>query len=144
MVDDIGNLRRCQAIKSNGRRCERVVGASQNYCYSHDQGRAEERKANASKAARSKQGSEIVELKRKLRELYDDTRSGKIPTNVGQVCGTIAGVWLKILDTEIRERECRVKELEFEQIKLPEFREVESRVAELEHLLEQQEGRYAG
>jgi hypothetical protein len=56
---------------------------------------------------------------------------------VGQVCATIAGVELKVLDLLLREREVRVKELEFERIRLPEFEQLQSEVEELRALVEE-------
>jgi hypothetical protein len=57
-------MNQCQGIKSDGTRCERLIGASQEYCYSHDNSRAAERKTNATKAAKSKTGLELVAVKR--------------------------------------------------------------------------------
>src|SRR5215212_5855093 len=114
-------MRQCPTITSKGEPCQGYVHPSKEYCPAHDPARAEARKKAASIAGRSKQGSEISEIKRKLRELYDDTRSGKIPTNIGQVCGTIAGVQLKAAEVEIKERDVAVREKELSLIKIPEF-----------------------
>lgn len=126
---------RCSANKADGSQCERIVDGRSTYCYSHDPSRKEQRRRAASKAGSTKPGSEVAELKATLKKLYDDTRSGKIPTNVGQVCATIAGVQLKVLDTELREREVRVKEVELTQIRLPEFEQLQGEVAELKEMI---------
>jgi hypothetical protein len=55
---------RCAGNKDDGSPCERIVKASQRYCYSHDPERAEERKRNASRGGRSKG----IEIERKIRE----------------------------------------------------------------------------
>ena len=44
---------RCAGQKGDGTPCERIVGASQQYCYAHDPSYAQDRKRAASKAARS-------------------------------------------------------------------------------------------
>src|SRR5829696_6987429 len=128
---------RCAGFKPDNSQCERIVDERSTYCYSHDPSRKEQRRRAASKAGRAKPGSEVAELKARLKKLYDDTRSGRIPTNIGQVCATIAGVQLKVIDAELREREVRVKEVELEQIRLPEFRELQGEVAELKAMLEE-------
>jgi len=46
-------------------------------------------------------------------------------------------VQLKALDTVIREREVRVKELEFSQIRLPEFQQLSAEVEELRRVVEE-------
>lgn len=127
--------KQCPAITSRGTQCQGYVHAGHDWCPAHDPARAEARRRSASKAGRSKQGGEIATIKQKLKELYDDTRSGKIPTNVGQVCGTIAGVQLKVLDTEVREREVVIKEREFVEVRLPEFQQLQNEVAELKEML---------
>lgn len=134
-------MRQCPAITSKGQPCQGYVHPSKEYCPAHDPARVEDRRRAASIAGRSKQGSEIAEIKRKLRELYDDTRSGRIPTNVGQVCGTIAGVQLKVLDTEIKEREVTVKERELTEIRIPEFTQLQGEVEELREMLADKESR---
>jgi len=131
-------MKQCPAITSKGEPCQGYVHPSKEYCPAHDPARAEARKRASSIAGRSKQGSEISEIKRKLKELYADTRSGKIPTNVGQVCGTIAGVQLKAVELELRERETVVKEREFVEIRKPEFEQLAGEVAALKELVEEQ------
>ena len=131
-------MKQCPAITSKGAPCQGYVHPSKEYCPAHDPARVEARKRAASIAGRSKQGSEISEIKRKLKELYADTRSGKIPTSVGQVCGTIAGVQLKAVELELRERETVVKEREFVEIRKPEFEQLAGEVVALKELVEEQ------
>ena len=76
MSDNITNLPRCQGKKADGSSCERVVSASQRYCYSHDPNRAIERSSNASKAAKCKASIELREIKAQLKELAEDVIKG--------------------------------------------------------------------
>src|SRR5918999_450952 len=69
---------RCAGKKEDGSPCERIVGASQPYCYSHDPERAAERRRNASRGGRSKANAEIAELKAQLRKLAADVISGEV------------------------------------------------------------------
>jgi len=137
-------LARCAGFKPDDTQCERIVNDRYMYCYSHDPARKEQRRRAASKAGKAKPGSEVAELKSKLAKLYEDTRAGRCPSNVGQVCATIAGAQLKVIDTELREREVRVKEVELQRIKVPEFEQLQTELAELKELVEQNPGSRRG
>jgi hypothetical protein len=112
---------RCAASKPDGSPCERIVGASQRYCYAHDPARSEERKRNASRGGRSKGGgSEIADLKTQLRKLAADVLSGEVGRSEAAVVN-------QILNTRARfiELERRIKEQE----------ELEARMEALEEVL---------
>jgi len=64
--------------------------------------------------------------------------SGAVNTSKGSVLSQILRVWLKAAEVEIRERETAAKEREFTEIRLPEFSQLQSEVAELRELLDQQ------
>src|SRR5215210_1225653 len=132
-------MARCAGFKPDGTPCERIVDDRYTYCYSHDPSRKEQRRRAASKASRAKPGSEVAELKSKLAKLYEDTRGGKCPTGVGQVCATIAGVQLKVLDLELREREVIVREGEL-QLKAKEQEELVARLEQLEEQFADKDG----
>jgi len=97
MDDNVTNLPTCKGVKADGTACERVVKASQEFCYSHDKDRAEERKANASKAAKSKPSAMISELQIYLRNLIDEVREEEIDRETARVISQIAGSLLKSL-----------------------------------------------
>ena len=69
---------RCAGSKEDGSSCERIVGASQAYCYSHDPRRAAERRRNASKGGRRKANAEVAELKAQLKKLAAGVLSGEV------------------------------------------------------------------
>src|SRR5215210_7504706 len=110
-------MARCAANKPDGNPCERIVSASQKYCFAHDPANAERRSRSASKAARSKPNREIAALKDQLRHIADGVLSGAIPSKN-------AAVAVQALSALIRaiEQERKIRELE----------ELEDRVAELE------------
>jgi hypothetical protein len=66
---------RCPATKRDGAQCTTIVKPPQTHCYQHDPDRAEERRRNASRAARSG-GKEIRELKRRISEVIDAVLEG--------------------------------------------------------------------
>ena len=119
-----GNTRRCQGITPSGKRCERIVGASQTHCFAHDPSKAQARSENAAKAARSKRGSpseEIVELREQLRGVAEDVRGGKVTTAKGSVIAQILGVLLRTFE---------------QQRKQAEFDEIRGELAELKELVD--------
>jgi len=92
---------------------------------------------------RSKPGSEIAEVKKKLRRLADDILAGKVNPYKGSVASQVLGTWLKACDTEIRQTEATVKLRELEEIKLREFEEIRHELREVRELYEdsKQEGK---
>jgi broad specificity phosphatase PhoE len=66
---------RCPATKRDGGRCTTIVKPPQTHCYQHDPDRAEERRRNASRAARSG-GKEIRDLKRRISDVIDAVLEG--------------------------------------------------------------------
>lgn len=113
---------RCAGSKPNGTPCERIVGASQSYCYSHDPGRSEERRQAASRAGKSKPNKEIRHIKRRLSDLADAVLLGTTERGDAAVVGQVLNVYLRAVSIEMK-----VKEVE----------ELEARLEELESLLEQ-------
>ena len=92
-------MARCGGSKPNGSACERIVGASQSYCYAHDPNRREERQRNAARAGRGGGGTnrEIRELKAKLSKLYEDVIARRIDPRVGAVANQIINAQLRAL-----------------------------------------------
>lgn len=117
---------RCSEVKPDGTPCERIVGASQSYCYSHDPARQEERRRNAARAGRGSPSPEIREVKGLLKDLYTAVLEGR----VGRQAGAVAN---QILNTRLRaaELERRVRSEEA----------LEHRIDELEEMLEEAERR---
>ena len=115
---------RCVGSKPDGTPCERIVGASQSYCYSHDPDRAGERRRAASKAGKSKPNRDVADTKRRLSELADGVLDGSVDKGVGAVVSQVLNVYLRAVSVELK-----VKEQE----------EILARVEELESLLAQRE-----
>jgi hypothetical protein len=113
---------RCAGNTEDGRPCERIVRASQTYCYSHDPGRAEERKRNASKAARSKPSRELADIKRRLSDLADDVLEGRKDRADAAVAGQLLNYVIRAVSVEL---------------KVKEVTELEERLEELERVMEQ-------
>lgn len=128
-------MSRCASITRSGEQCRGIVQKGSDYCAAHDPSRVEARKRAASIAGRSKPGTEISEVKRQLRKLADDTLAGRVNTGVASVASQVLGIWLKAVDTEIREREATVKEREFVEVRLPEFTQLQGEVSELRELV---------
>jgi hypothetical protein len=117
---------RCRETKPDGTPCERIVGASQDYCYAHDPSKAEERRRNASRGGRAKGVGELADLKKQLKDLASDVLDGSVERGRAAVAN-------QILNTVIRaiEQERKLRELE----------ELAGRIEALEEVLQ---GRRAG
>lgn len=107
----------CDGSKPDGSPCGRTVGASQRYCFAHDPARAEARRRNASKAARSKPSRELAKLKGKLSDLYADVREGRLDPKVGAVVNQILNTSVRVvnLERDLRDQDelaARIEELE--------------------------------
>jgi hypothetical protein len=112
-------MKRCEAIKREGGRCERIVSGSQDYCYAHDPAHQEERKRNAARGGRAKAAGEIGTIKRRLQKLADGTLSGEVDRSKAAVVTQIWNTYISAIRTEMKERE---------------LTEMETRLAELEQL----------
>jgi len=110
-------MARCAGCKPNGTPCERIVPASQRYCYSHDPTRENERRRNASRAGKSAGGREIRDLKRRISEVVDAVLDGSQDRGRAAVAIQGLGALRGVLDLERKvkeadEMEARIEELE--------------------------------
>ena len=117
---------RCGGSKPDGAPCERIVGASQEYCYSHDPARSEERHRAASKAAKSKPHKEIQDIKTRLSELAEGVLEGEIDRADAAVVGQLLNYIIRAVGMEL---------------KVKEQLELEARLEELESIVEGQNNR---
>ncbi len=115
---------RCAGSKPDGSPCERIVGASQSYCYSHDPDRSGERRRAASKAGKGKPNKEVQSIKGRLEHLADGVLLGTTDRADAAVVSQIWNTYLRAVSVELKARE---------QLDLIE------RLEELEALLESQQ-----
>jgi hypothetical protein len=86
------------------------------WCYSHDPARLEERRRNARKAGRSggngrpAGGSELAQLKRQIRDLIAEIRSGKLERGRAAVMLQAYNVLARYLELERRRDEDALEE----------------------------------
>lgn len=96
---------RCRANKGDGTPCERIVGASHGYCYSHDATRATERTRNAARGGRGRGNSELRGLKTQLQGLADDVLEGTVERGDAAVVNQIWKTIVRVVEQERKERE---------------------------------------
>jgi hypothetical protein len=101
---------RCAAIKPNGSPCERIVGASQTYCYAHDPANADKRRRDAARAGRSIPNAELREVKGLLKKLTQQILSGELQTSSGAIVNQLVNTRLRAIELERKWRE--VEQLE--------------------------------
>jgi hypothetical protein len=116
---------RCLGSKPDGSSCERIVGAEQSYCYSHDPARRAERERNAARGGKAKASGELSGIKARLSTLANDVLSGEVDKGVGAVASQVLNVYLRAVSVELKARE---------QLELTE------RLEALEEALEQNKG----
>lgn len=107
-------MARCAGFKPSGEPCERIVKASQTYCFSHDPERAEERRRNASRAGKGGGTTEIRSLKKQLEDLAQDVLAGRVERGNAVVVNQILNTRLRALELErkIREQEEIIERIE--------------------------------
>lgn len=66
----------CRATKANGEPCTLPAKGPQGLCWAHDPANQDQRRRQASRAARSKPNKEIRDFKQEVKTLIDDVKSG--------------------------------------------------------------------
>src|SRR5215203_3407719 len=107
---------RCAGKKEDGSPCERIVGASHTYCYSHDPKRAAERRRNASRGGRSKANAEIAGLKARLKKLAADVLSGEVEREAATAVNQIINSQARLLELERKIKETEELEARLEAV----------------------------
>jgi hypothetical protein len=67
-------MSQCSFTKPNGERCKLAAQGQQGVCWNHAPKNAEQRRKQASKAARAKADKEVREVKREIRDLIKAVR----------------------------------------------------------------------
>jgi hypothetical protein len=113
------------ATSSNCLTCKAHAEGKRGPCYLHSPKRAEERRRNTSRAAKSKGNAELKKLKAEIREVIAEIKDGARDRNDA----TAIFQGYRVLK-DLIELERRIKETD----------ELEARLRELEHIYEQRNG----
>lgn len=111
-------MARCSAIKQDGSPCERIVGAQQSYCFSHDPSKEEARRQIATKGGKGRGPSrDVAAVSEQLQQLADDVLAGTVDRAQAAVGVQALTTRLKALELlrrwhETDELERRVEEME--------------------------------
>ncbi len=107
-------MTQCIGVKPNGELCRCVAARGSDFCPAHDPARKEARHRNASKAARSKPGREIKDLKLQLESLAKDVLKKSVEPKVGAVVNQILNTRARLIeaDRKLRETEELAREIE--------------------------------
>src|SRR5215216_7506727 len=106
---------RCSGHKRDGTPCSLSARGDSEYCWAHSPEHAQQRSQNAAKAGRAKgPGGEIVEVKRRIRELAEAVIEGKVDRGRASVAFQGLGVLKGFIELErkVRETEELAKRLE--------------------------------
>jgi hypothetical protein len=117
---------RCVGSKGDGGACERIVKASQKYCYSHDPARSVERQRNAARGGkRGGRGRPLLEVRDiadQLQALIDKVLAGELARADAAVIGQLLNYKRAVIATALTVRQQE---------------EMEARLEEVEAILEQ-------
>ena len=108
---------RCRATKANGERCKGAATGLGGHCWAHDPSNAQRRRRSASKAARSKPGREIRDLKKQLEDLAADVLAGRVERGCAVAVNQILNTRARLIEIgrkakESEELEERLEALE--------------------------------
>jgi len=117
----------CIGVKANGDLCRCVASRGSDYCTAHDPARKDARSRNASKAARSKPGREMKDLKAQLEDLSNDVLAATIEPKVGAVVNQILNTRVRVIEAERRWRETGELEAQVEELREMVSRDSEAR-----------------
>ena len=117
----------CSGIKPDGGRCKAQATRSSSFCIGHDPDRVDDRRRRASKGGkrggRGRPQAELADIKRRLLELTDAVLAGEVDRANAAVAGQLFNTLLRAVAVELKVREVD---------------ELETRLQELESLLERQ------
>jgi hypothetical protein len=116
---------RCRATKANGGACQGVATEPNGYCWAHAPENAEQRRRQASKAARAKPNREIKEIKALCKDLTQRVLAGELLPGPAAVANQLTNTRLRAVEAERRLRETE---------------ELEGRLEELERAAERRRG----
>ena len=85
-------MRQCGARKRDGSPCSLPAQGADGLCWAHNPANADARRKGASRGGKSKPGSELAQLKRKLITLGDDVLAGKVDKGKASVAAQCYGV----------------------------------------------------
>jgi hypothetical protein len=110
-------MARCAGFKPNGVPCERIVRASQSYCYGHDPIRREARRRAATKAGKVKKPSaELAQIKHSIRGVVEGVLNGTVDRSVGAVAFQGYNTLLKAAEVERKIKEQDILEERLEEL----------------------------
>ena len=107
----------CPGLKRDGGRCTVVVNGPNDSCCQHEPARAQERRRNASNAARSRPGREIVAIKTLLEDLTERVIGAEGAEPLSAQAGAVAA---QLINTRLRaiELERKIKETDEQEARL--------------------------
>jgi hypothetical protein len=114
---------RCIGKKADGSACERIVKASQRYCFAHDPSTAAQRKNNAAKAARAKAKArsgtlgEIDKTKGLVQGLIVRLLDGRVSRGEATAAFQGLNTLLRAIELERSVREVEVLEAEIKELR---------------------------
>ncbi len=128
----MGVLGKCGATKRDGSPCSLPAQSKSGLCWAHRPENAEARRKGASRGGKSKPGSELAQLKRKLIALGDDVLSGSVDKGKASVAAQCYGVAIRAVEAETKNRELEESRIVETQLRVQEQTELIGRLEAIE------------
>ena len=123
---------KCGATKRDGSPCSLPAQGPNGLCWAHVPNHADARRKGASRGGKSKPGSELALLKRKLITLGDDVLSGKMDKGKASVAAVCYGTAIKATEAEVKVRELEESRIVETQLRVQEQNELIARLEAIE------------
>ena len=95
----------CRANKRDGSPCTTPATGSNGYCWAHDPANAERRRRTASRGGRGRGGSELADLKKRIRDLAADVLDGTADRGRAAVANQLYNTLTRAIEQERKQRE---------------------------------------
>jgi len=125
-------MRQCGARKRDGSPCSLPAQGADGLCWAHNPANADARRKGASRGGKSKPGSELAQLKRKLITLGDDVLAGKVDKGKASVAAQCYGVAIKATEAEVKVRELEESRIVETNLRVEEQTELIGRLEDIE------------
>jgi hypothetical protein len=128
----VGVVVKCGATKRDGSPCSLPAQSKSGLCWAHDPANADVRRKGASRGGKSKPGSELALLKRKLISLGDDVLAGSVDKGKASVAAQCYGVAIKAVEAETKNRALEESRIVETNLRVQEQRELIGRLEAIE------------
>ena len=109
-------MAQCREYRADGQPCKGTATGPEGYCWAHDPANADRRRAQASKAARTKPNRELREVKSLAAELTQKVLSGELEPQRAAVANQLTQTRIRAIEQQRKIRETEDLEERLQQL----------------------------